>query len=142
MVVAVLGLILGFAVLLWFCLMLALNPIVYHYEYEAKKHKIKDEHLYKKDLKKLKILNKIDNFLYSKWSAIIGLILFFSFLFCVCLVDASYQSTNHKNDTKCDKCNSHLSLKDIERNGYYNKDYFYYECDKCHHIEKYDYSLK
>lgn len=142
MVVAVLGLILGFAVLLWFCLLLTLNSIVYHYECNAKKHKINDEHLYKKDLKKLEKLNKIGDILYCKWSAIIGLILFFSFLFCVCLVDASDQSTNHKNDTKCDKCNSHLSLKDIEHDSHRNKDYFYYECDNCNHIEKYDYSLK
>lgn len=142
MVVAVLGLILGFAVLLWFCLMLTLNSIVYHYECEAKKHKIKDEHLYKKDLKKLKILNKIGDILYCKWSAIIGLILFFSFLFCVCLVDASDQSINQKNNTQCEKCNSHLSLRDITYDSRYQKDYFYYECDKCHHIEKYDHTLK
>lgn len=140
---AVLGfLIFGFTILLWICLLLTFHSIVHHYEYNAEKHEVNDEYQYKKDLKKLKKLNKIGDFFYSKWSAIIGLIVFFGFLFCVCWVDISDQSTNHKNDTKCDKCNSHLSLKDIERDSYHNKDYFYYECDKCHHIEKYDYSLK
>ena len=142
MTVLVLGLIFGFAVLLWFCLMLTFNCIIHHYEYNAEKHEINDEHLYKKDLKKLKKLDKISNFLYCKWSVIIGLILFFSFLFCICLADASSQSANHKNNTKCDKCNSHLSLKDIEHDSNHHKDYFYYECDNCQHIEKYDYSLK
>ena len=81
MTVLVLGLIFGFAALLWLCLILTFNSIVHHYECNAEKHEINDEHLYKKDLKKLEKLDKISNIIYCKWSAIIELILFFSFLF-------------------------------------------------------------